>query len=150
MTKEDLEVITEAVEGIERDFEKIKIYPCHATKSMFLGHRLKKLAHYLKCVKVVGDFESDKIIFISDDWCKFKIDQNGYVLEKQVKPGSEDACHNESISRFDIADWVNYWGRKELPETLSILDLGYWYGPKNAYEPSDSGYRSGLKEEKSK
>lgn len=46
-------------------------------------------------------------------------------------------------TRFDIIEWLMYHRCAELPSSLDILDLGYWYGDGIQYEPPCWSWRNG-------
>jgi hypothetical protein len=39
---------------------------------------------------------------------------------------------------FNVAEYRNHYGVANLPQTVDIRDIGYWYGDKCYLPPSDS------------
>jgi len=65
-----------------------------------------------------------------------------YVPSLEVQEGEHDGYGD--IIRFDVVEWRAHYGR-DLPGSLDILDIGYWYsgGPdmEVAYEPAEPEFR---------
>jgi len=54
------------------------------------------------------------------------------------EPESEEGKDLASIARFDLEEWKGKYQKSELPKSIDILDLGYWYGnnPEQYEEPA--------------
>lgn len=59
--------------------------------------------------------------------------------------GDEDGDHLQRITRFNIAEWLTYWGKLANSTNLDILDLGYWYynemDGSESYQEPEMGWR---------
>jgi hypothetical protein len=63
----------------------------------------------------------------------------GEVVSMNLEePDSEEGKDLASIARFDVEEWKGKYQKPELPKSIDILDLGYWYGsnPEQYEEPA--------------
>jgi hypothetical protein len=85
-------------------------------------------------------------IEIGGSWGHVTIDAiTGKAIEydhEGTLPDPDDATEKgyEAIHRFDLAEWRATYPGKE-PTAIDILDLGYWWGPDNTYEPPAQDWR---------
>lgn len=78
------------------------------------------------------------------------MDAAGNVVNRDLDNADSDGGgHLATITRFDLGEWRRHSG-SPLPESLDILDLGYWYAhPETgmpAYEPPDAKWRADIAE----
>lgn len=66
------------------------------------------------------------------------IDKNGYIVEGDLI--------EYNIKRFDVEEYKKHYNVDQLPSTIDILDLGYWYDEIEYVEP-DHQWRKEIKEE---
>jgi hypothetical protein len=108
--------------------------------------RSGKLAHF----KAKPPAVAHNRYIVGSSHGEFTIDIGGYVVERRLDNDDADGGrHLKSITRFDLAEWREYWGDPEL-DHIDILGLGYWYtNPKtdeSAFEPPDAKWRSEIAE----
>jgi hypothetical protein len=83
---------------------------------------------------------------IGGSWGELTVDaETGQVLtydHNGTLPDPEDASERgyTLISRVDLDEWRKTYGDQE-PTAIDILDVGYWYGPANLYEPPAQDWR---------
>ena len=66
----------------------------------------------------------------------------GEVLPEQ---STYDGDEIRPIIKFDLAEWCKYYDQKSLPQSLDILDVGYW-NKDGTYEPPAYDWRKEVKE----
>ncbi len=78
----------------------------------------------------------------SFQWALRRFDVNGGDGYLQVNmEGSVTLGHKYQdtiILRFDVAEYLKYYGLAAMPEAVDIIDVGYWYlveGCMEGYEP---------------
>lgn len=70
----------------------------------------------------------------------FAIDEHGDILDRVLYVGGE----LPPITRFDVEEYRATYGK--LDESIDILDIGYWYGPNDTYEPADPDFRKQVRD----
>ena len=68
------------------------------------------------------------------------IDENGNILDLKLYVGGE----LPPITRFDVEEYRATYGK--LDESIDILDIGYWYGTDNTYEPAEPDFRQHVRD----
>lgn len=63
------------------------------------------------------------------------IDEQGAILDLVLYAGGT----LPPITRFDVEEYRATY--RTLDDSIDILDIGYWYGPDNAYEPAEPEFR---------
>jgi hypothetical protein len=76
---------------------------------------------------------------VHSSWGDFDIDAHtGEVIKYRRFSETEDFGDfiNPLITRFDLVEYRAYYPDEQHPASdYDILDLGFWYGLKNRYEP---------------
>lgn len=65
----------------------------------------------------------------------FTINSSNGILTADCKTGQVLTCslfengdpHIQLIDEFNIDEWTKYYEREQMPQSIDILDLGYWY-----------------------
>lgn len=55
-------------------------------------------------------------------WGTFLVDPVSGVVVEQAH---ENTAYND-IQMVNLIEWRNFWGPRPLPQSIDILDLGYW------------------------
>lgn len=83
-----------------------------------------------------------QVIMVKSSHGSLKCNSSGAVINQYPNCDTpKDYEHFMSITYFDFPEWQMYW-RQPLPESIDILDLGYWYEKDKRYEPADPDWRN--------
>jgi hypothetical protein len=85
-------------------------------------------------------FGHPTVFTVHGDHGELEVHQTGRL----VSPLLHNTYDDFIILRFDVAEFLSYYGYKQVPSSVDILDIGYWYmveGCLEAYEPPESDYR---------
>lgn len=82
----------------------------------------------------------------SNGWLRIDGD-TGEVLECDIFPDGDMIL--AKIRLFDLEEWRDYYGKKQLPAVVDILDLGYWQGGtmEGAFNLQGMGFKGGRYEQ---
>ncbi len=84
---------------------------------------------------------SDRILIVNSSNGHLKVDkQTGSVMQCIM-----DGEGIDKIKRFDLQEWKKYYPDKELPDSIDILDLGYW-NKDGSYEEPVYDWRNEVKQ----
>lgn len=82
---------------------------------------------------------------VHSSWGDFSIDAHtGEVIEYHpFDADNPEASIYTQVTRFDLEEYRGYYPNEPHPTTdYDILDLGYWYGRANKYEPPVDPWRT--------
>jgi len=134
-SKEDMEVIRESVERIGVTLCKFEDGESVVRAMRIVSAHIALLADSIESTIFFNESMPERNMVVEGDYCDFTIDHQGYVANKSIRLGCCDGTHAHSITRFDLVEWKKHWGKDDLPDSFDMIDLGYWYGSKNDYEP---------------
>ena len=74
--------------------------------------------------------------------------RTGHIIGIELDGHDYESCaHINSITRFDLSEFQNFYPGEHVTEHYDILDLGYWYGDGEVYEEPDYEWRKLVREE---